>query len=203
MTWRGEIMALPEVERLPAALDLITDLFGGGTADRTHWRAVLGIPPQQSLLFAMFYARPGQLVAVDAILLALDFEDYAATEAGVRVQVSNLRGALARAGVPDAITTGWGMGYALTQQAANALRPLAPPPPPSRAAVVRSMGNLEPAGLDRQGCPWTPQDDADLEMMIDKGDSLDVIAFELERTQRAVLDRQRALGLPVLSAKCK
>ena len=45
MTWRGEIMALPEFERLPAALDLIGDLLGGGSADRAHWRAMLGLPP--------------------------------------------------------------------------------------------------------------------------------------------------------------
>jgi len=194
MTWRGEIMGLPQHDRLPAALDLIGDLLGGGTADRAHWRAVLGFPPAQAMLFGMLWARPGQLVTAEALLLAMDFEGYEATEATLRVQISSVRIRLRKRGFPLAIACRWGVGYVLPDKVASALRHLAPDPA-ARHALQRSLGDLPAQAAEKQGMPWTDQDDDDLRLMVSKGDPRPVIAYELERSERSILDRMSCLGI--------
>lgn len=193
MTWRGEIMGLAQSERLPAALDLIGDLLGGGSADRAHWRLMLGLPPAQALIFGMLWARPGQLVTAEALLLAMDFDGYEASEASMKMHVSHLRASLRRRGFPLAVAARWGAGYALTDTAASAMRHLAPDLA-ARHALRRSLGDLPAQAAAKQGTPWTDQDDADLRLMVSKGDARPVIAYELERSESAILDRLAALG---------
>lgn len=198
MSFRAEIMALPEADRLPAALDMIGDLMGGGSADRAHWARALNASPGVAAVFLALWSRPGVTVTHDALSASLEWNGYKADADNTKVYVCYLRRALRALGFDDGgVKLHWGVGYYITPALASQLAHLAPVAAPE----YRPRGFLgdRPADdpLARQGEAWSDQDDQDLRRMLLRGDDPVVIADELQRTQRAISERCRTLGLPV------
>lgn len=192
MTWRDDIMALPEPDRLPAALDMIRDLLGGGTAEINHWRNVLGARPSVALVFSVLLARPGIITPRETLQLALEFAGRNYVGKSTDVHVSLLRRLLRKAGHPEPIRAVFGAGYVLDARCAADMLQRYPPRYP---APRRTLGDVSEHPLERQGCPWDGQDDTDLKRMVVRGDELRFIAYELQRTERAVMARCDTLGI--------
>lgn len=201
MEWRNEILGLSEEDRLPAALDMIHDLMGGSDAVVTHWRRALNIPPAIAVVFGCLIARPGQVIPRSTIADALEFRGLNSGEGNstVSVYVSRLRHRLSKLGLPDAIKATPGAGYEFDANTARTIKNLYPfDPSPAVDGLDRFV---------RAGRKWSREDDDDLKRMYLRRDALSVIAYELDRSERAVLDRASALGLrarkPVVLKKPK
>lgn len=188
-------MNLPEHDRLPAALDMITDLMGGGVIDKQHWRQVLRIAPAPAVVFSVLMARRGAVVSRDSMAEAMEYRGY--DKAGnikiIDNYIMKIRRSLKRLGYPEAVKTRWGLGWALERDVADKIAdrfPKASDPLP-----VETMRGVSEEPLARAGSPWSQDDDDDLRRMVRRGDLLSAIAYEMDRTERACLERARVLGL--------
>lgn len=192
MTWRDDILGLPEPEQLPAALNMIRDLMGGGTAEICHWQGVLGVPPAAALVFGVLLSRPGVIVSRETIYSALEFSGRKGYGKSLDVNICYLRRALRQCGRNASIRAVFGAGYILDQHcAADILERY----PPRYAAPRQTLADAAEFPLERRGTPWDNQDDLDLRRMVLRGDELRFIAYELQRTERAVILRCDLLGL--------
>ncbi|MFC3059532.1 winged helix-turn-helix domain-containing protein [Paenirhodobacter populi] len=185
MTIRADIMALPPQDRLPAALAVIGDLTGEENGMAAAYRE-LGLSPTQARIAAYLTRKSPGVVPFDAITLVAGgiasdpmFPDTAKTH------VHNLRRKL-----PPAIrvVTVWGEGYRIEGEFP---KPVKTPPVQIPADIRREIPTF-----GRTGQRWTPEDDATLAEMCASGSAWWAIADELERSERAVRDRWRAIGNP-------
>ena len=120
--WRAAIMNLPKDDRLPAALDMLSDVMGDDDQEREHWRLALKIRPQAATVLTMLLARPGRVVRKDVAHMALDATGSEAISRDlVNVAVHHIRRALERKGIHGAIRSHYGTGFSICPVAAGEL----------------------------------------------------------------------------------
>lgn len=121
--WRDAILDLPLEDRLPAALDMLSDVLSDDALERDRWCRALKIWPGVSVLLCVLLARPGMIVQSDTVATA--FEAYgseATPETLIPVYVFHLRRALKREGLAGAIHTHRGIGWSIGADAAAELK---------------------------------------------------------------------------------
>ena len=189
------IRALPKDEQLEAALDVIRDLTGGGSADVAHWSAVLGMERAAAVVFSVLWARQGAIVSTEVMLRSVESHGFAEwSRQNMSVALCKCRRQLAAAGISEGIKNRFGQGYFLTPEAIKALEHRAPAREDGGVGKL-TLGSLPEEIVARRGSAWTPEDDGELRRMFLRGDAVSAIAWELERSERACLERLRALGL--------
>lgn len=169
MSLRSEIMDLPAADRLQAALDML-DLMAGEDIGQIAWlRRNMGLEPMSARVLIILNNAFPRAVSKDAIYMAIWGSDSDVIPKIIDVMICKLR----KKGV--IIETVWGYGYAL----------------PERVEIGTEVAREEA----RQHLRWTDENDSDLRAMCRNGSSVRAMAYELERTERAVLERIRLLGL--------
>lgn len=177
MSIRAEIMDLPQEERLHYALDLLEQFTGDGDRGQIAWlRRHFGLSKAKARVLLALNAAYPRMMTHEGILQCLPRgaeDDYQSNNLA-SVYISHIRAALAKAGGPG-VELIWGQGYRLTEKL--------------------DVGSIDYKGPFRRSCAWSEENDADLRRMAENGSDLAAMAYELERTERAVLERMRALGL--------
>lgn len=163
-----EIMALPPAERLPYALEVIEQLTGQSTDDVVRLRKQLGVSKKHAQMLLALNAAYPRVLTKSQIMTAIHGTGWHQDERTVAVMASHIR-----AKHPTLLECCWGIGYRLTRKLDIG----------SEAVLVR----------ENAGEPWTPQDDEDLRRMFENGSAVHVIADEMDRSERAVVDRWRRI----------
>ncbi|WP_435170797.1 winged helix-turn-helix domain-containing protein [Falsirhodobacter sp. 1013] len=163
-----EIMALPPAERLPYALEVITQLTGQSTDDVVRLRKQLGVTKKHAQMLLALNAAYPRTLTKEQIMTAIHGAGFEQDERVAAVMASHIR-----AKHPDLLETVWGTGYRLTRKL--------------------HIGSAPVMARESAGDPWTEQDDEDLRRMMESGSDLHVIADELDRSERAVSERWRVL----------
>lgn len=164
MNYRETVLALPEAERLAAALDLL-DMLGGDGVAIGGWMQTYGLTRQQASVWHLLnQAAPGIVRREALVLQAFGFEGNSDSHINTVMH-------WVRRKVPVKIEAVAGIGFRATQRL----------PVPGFDA--------DAAGRPREGTPWTAEEDAELARMVYTGSRWWAIAEELDRTERAVIDR--------------
>lgn len=109
MKVRAEIMALPERDRLAAALDLIDELTGQGEVEILAIMRRFGLSPKEAAILSFLNARAGRVCSRDAIFTHV-WGDCDVDSKIVDVYLSRIRPALPDR---DLIENKWGIGWTL------------------------------------------------------------------------------------------
>lgn len=177
MTLRAEIMALPDRDRLPAALNLLDDLYGQNDRRIAWVKERFKLSRSLAVVMLVLSASAPRIVPRDAIYTALYGMDGERDPKIVDVLICKLRKKLAPEGIT--IATAWGDGW----------RMFAPIAMPDAADLPQGSS---PA---LKWLRWNGQDDADLRRMVASGSDLSAIADEMDRSERSIRDRIRHLRL--------
>jgi hypothetical protein len=169
---RDEIERAPASDRLELALVALDEVFGA--RERVNdLRAGLGLTATEARLLAVLDRAAPRSVSKKAMHSAMYPADYDAPEIKiVDVLICKMRAKGLK------IKTDWGFGYSID----------APIDVDAAAPAVR-----KPRVAPTIFGGWSPQDDADLLQMFERGDRLRVIADELGRTVNAVRSRLRRI----------
>lgn len=176
MNLRDRIMAMPEGDRLEAALVMLEEALGADHWTVSAMRQKFGLSALEARVLAAINARAPMIISREA-LLAAAWGIEARAEKSVDVIVHRLRKR-----VPFKIVNHRGLGYQIRQRIdlSDAKVPVVLPP---QSSYSRRK--------------WSEQDDDDLRCMVQNGSDLTAIAYELDRTLDAVIRRVTALGLSV------
>lgn len=169
---RDEIAKAPAQDRLNLALDALDEVFG--TRDRVNdLRTSLGLTATEARLLAALDRAAPHSVSKETLHRAM----YPADDDTPEIKIVSVLICKIRAkGLK--ILTDWGFGYSLEGRVDVE----------AHAAVV-----VKPRPASLKAGSWSAQDDDDLLRMFERGDSLAVIADELDRTVSAVRARVRRL----------
>lgn len=166
MLLRQEIMALPEQERLPYALELLEEMTGSKLENQMWLKEKYRLSMTEANLFLMLNNNSPRTMTREAIFKSI-WGDTEVEISIISVMVCNIR----KKGLT--ISNNWGIGYFV----------------PDRIEVGESMKYVEANRMK----VWTAENDADLIAMVKAGSSLRSMAYETDRTERAVNDRIRRL----------
>lgn len=186
LSLREQIMALPEGERLEAALYMIDELTIGRPHEVTWMRETFGLTPAVALMLtALNRAYPRHMTHVQLLRALYGVNAEERDPKIVQVFVNHAR---ARLG-PRAILTVWGVGYQLRA-------PL--PVPPEPEIVIRPPPEVIPppelvGPRPNARTPWSFGEKRELVEMVVAGVDIGTMADRLGRTERAVLDAIRLL----------
>lgn len=165
MNLRSQIMALPEDQRLEAALTLLEDVSGQNSQIVHRIQRAYGLTLFEARIVAMLHARAPNPVSRDALQSAVwGYVDV--SEKNINILMVRVRRKL-----PVKVTTVFGSGWCLDA-------PLDLDGLPDAAVQARSAPRL-----------WTVRDDLDLQRMLATGSDVEVIAEELDRSVSAVQTR--------------
>lgn len=169
---RQQLLELPIGDRLDEALYLIDELAGHPDTSAQWLQTHLGLTTSEVRIFCALNARPGQVLSKNTLLTALcgsrDLEIKI-----VDVMVCKIRKKIP---APTKITTVWGVGYTLTS-------PIEVP----QMKLTKIRPNAKTL--------WTDTADEDLRRMFKSGSHISVIAEELDRSERGIIERIRTLEL--------
>lgn len=169
-TLRQMIKQHPPGEQLELAIYMLEELTGGIDEVLAWWRTTYKLTVAEAKIAAILNARAPRAVSKEALLLALNTD--------AEIKIVDVFVCKLRKKVPFKIETIWGQGYVMR-------------------APVELPADLGTFNFTRaqRGHRWTEESDQDLRLMFENGSDISVIAEELERTERAVLERIRDLGL--------
>ena len=202
MNIRAEIMAQPAEDRLELALQALEAVYPASDFDPLAWKEALGLTGAKARLCHLLLSRAGSAVSHEALLVAANPQASLSGDGPntdiVKVYAVHLRRAFRSHKLPGrGLIPDWGTGYSLCRETAAAIVPMLSAIAAEREAIqvpYRTPPEC-PDALARAGAPWSDQDDADLTQMYQRGDHLTHIAYELERTERAIRDRIQTLSL--------
>lgn len=165
----SEILALPEKDRLPAALDALRDLEGDDDAQQRWLGERFGLSPLQARVALVLNARAPHWVPTSRIEQIVASVSSTDDPMGlVNVVICRMRKILRPFGIEI-----------LTQHGSRRLA--------ARIDVPKT--GLPPVYRLGQGRKWTDDDDNELCRMVANGSHISAIAEELDRTERGCLDR--------------
>lgn len=173
---RSRVMALPEAERLDYALDLLDEMAGQRDERIGAIMLQYGLTRIEAMIASVLDARHPAIVSREMMMTAVWGHDASVSDKLIDVFICKLRAKMGR----DAIATLWGQGWRLVEPLAVDLAVMHPA---SRAIHAYRW--------------WSPQEDAELRRMLATGSEPWAIAEELDRTERAVLDRAKLLAARV------
>jgi DNA-binding winged helix-turn-helix (wHTH) protein len=166
MGLREQVMSLPAEDRLTYALDLLEDLSGQKVERETWLMTKKGLSRTEAKVLLAINSRSPNPVSREAIYTSV----WCGSEVGIRI-VDVILSRLRAKGFK--IKTHYCFGYRLEE-------PL-------------EIGEMAAYEEKNRGEPWSEQDDSDLIRMQKNGYSLRAMAYEMDRTERAVNDRLRHL----------
>lgn len=170
MNIRTQIMALPAEDRLPVALDLL-DEFMSHDVQQIEWiRRKLGISPMAAKMVLILNRAAPRVVTRDMLMVAMWGHDCDHILKNLHVYKHRINAVR-----PGLVSVAHGVGYFIE-------KPM-------------QIGALLPKQPPRLGLIWTRENDEDLRRMVASGSTVASIAYELDRSERAVSDRIRKLGV--------
>ena len=175
-----DVMALPEPERLPYALNLIRALSQPSDAMKQHLKDTIGSTPKEAAILHYLLQREGQPVSKEAL-----YEAVCGPLSDVEIKIIDVWVCKVRKKLPEGadIKTHWGFGYSATPGSSDVLgRPI-------EAPITATPRCRDGNPLDSIRDRWTEEDDQNLAEMADSGSDLWAMAEEMGRTERAVRDR--------------
>jgi DNA-binding winged helix-turn-helix (wHTH) protein len=185
MTLVDDILALPQEDRLDAALNAIEDLTGTDTQRYAWLKSTYGLTTREADALQCL-ARRGAVVPKIGLYRAM----YGmCDDIGIKIVdvfVHKIRKKLADANAAFGIDNVWGVGYQINGRVEF----------PSECTVAvdtvrRARRTIPKANSTR----WSADDDAALREMFANGSEIWAIADDMERSERAILGRIRILGL--------
>lgn len=184
MPIRQQIMELPAQEQLPAALALLEELTASSPTRQHYLSQTFGLSPKVASLFGFLLQNPQVVLPKQRLLSALyGYSDDTPEEKIIDVFLCQLRRKL-----PEGIQiqTVWGQGVTLvaTQERIDEILP-----------PMVNPGLEELPQFHRRRTEWSSEDDNTLRQMRETGSTLSAMSEELDRTERAVRERIRHLGL--------
>ncbi|WP_424967311.1 winged helix-turn-helix domain-containing protein [Dinoroseobacter sp. S375] len=171
-----EIREAPEDQRLEYAIEIVRRLTCEDQAALAHIAKRYGVTPQESRLIWVLASSAPDVAPKERIYTAICGLRGEVEEKLIDVLVSKVRKKTSLT-----IENVRGFGYALDPEQAKEVLADAPKCP-----------ELFPGTLStpfQRNLPWTPEDDADLAIMVSTGSEVWAMAEEFGRTQRAVLVR--------------
>lgn len=186
LTHRDSIMALPENERLDAALSLIDSLTGDDLVSVNYFMTEYKLTTTEARIASMLNDRAGALVAKRVIhdgLYSMSNDDAA------DIKIVDVLICKMRKKIPDWIETVWGAGYRANK------RIDIPAPKTELREVTMSASAI------RRESRWTSRDNRILRTMAGQGKDVVEIAAVLGRTQRAIIERAISLGIKYVNSK--
>jgi len=177
---RKHVMEMPVDERLDYALCLLETLVPSAHDARViHVKEQFGVRPSEARLIVTMNERFGHPVTKLALYESL----YATRPDGPDMKIIDVFICKIRATAPSLeIQTVWGKGYRLVGESKIEY-------PDTIEVQPVDVLDVPPSNGLRNCLPWEKQDDEDLRRMAERGDTWEVIAYELERTSRGCRDR--------------
>lgn len=162
MGYREDLLSLPAEERLEYALDIIEEITG--TKKKSLWWVMenYGLTKTEAQLFLMLNNNFPRIVSIEALYNTIWGDTDAAPEI-VRVYVCKMRSKGLK------IITHWGVGYSVEEYV--------------------DVGEAEVPDEMNKSKKWTEEEDLDLITMVQSKSSLRSMAYEFDRTERAVKER--------------
>lgn len=187
MNYRNQIMALPQDERLEAALFVLEELTGRNGANLSQICRQFGLTRSEGEVVLFLNKSSPSVVRKEQIHAAL----YGCKIDAPDLKIVDVLVHKARTKLPAGlIATLWGQGYYMP--VALDLPNTAPKGTPEVTTSRRGAKPL-PDNRAQIGEGWSPDEDSELVRMRSNGSDFWAIADELGRTQRGCADRYRKL----------
>lgn len=169
-TMRQLVLSKPLDKQLEYALYLLDELSGAPEVKSAWLRRIWNLTPMQCKILCALNAAHPHIVTKEGLFasLATDAEELKMVD----VYIHKIR-----KNAPYKIETVWGVGYRLSEKIEI----------PEEEAV----GFFE---RENRSIRWTKEQDDDLVTMLENGSKLSAIAYEMGRTERAVMERIKLKG---------